>query len=96
MNLIVAEEPQSPGKPIAPLTEYGGTKVLQLSLKAGGGIPSHQAKTNVLVIVQKGRLQFACEERQIELSPGRMLHLLPSEPHSVLASEDTEAYLIFS
>jgi quercetin dioxygenase-like cupin family protein len=97
MNLIAVEDQlQLREKYIGPLTEYAGTKVLQLSLKEGSEIPSHQAKTNVLVIVQKGRVLFSCEKGQIELSPGRLLHILPSEPHSVLALEDTETYLIFS
>jgi len=60
MNLIaVSDRLQSREKYIEPLTEYGGTKVLQLSLKEGSGIPSHQAMTNVLVIVHKERVLFS-------------------------------------
>ncbi|MDF2723781.1 MAG: hypothetical protein K0Q59_3456 [Paenibacillus sp.] len=103
MEMIALENRlQSRDKLIEPIMEYGHTKIVQLQLKAGSGIPAHSAKTDLLVVVQKGRVQFTGEgtgeaaDGPFELSPDKLLRIPSGVRHSVLALEDTIALLIFT
>ena len=92
--LEVKHHLQSKDKYIGALTEYGKTKVIQLQLAAGNEIKEHRTNADALIIVQKGRVVFAFGEQQVELTPDKLLHILPDEPHSLRALEDAEALLI--
>lgn len=87
---------QSKDKYVGALTEYGKTKVIQLQLAAGSEIKEHRTNADALIIVQKGRVVFGFGEQQVELTPDKLLHILPDEPHSLRAIEDVEALLIRS
>jgi quercetin dioxygenase-like cupin family protein len=77
-----------------PVTAYGGTKVVQIQLRAGSEIPEHRTNADALIVVRKGRVVFGFGDDQVELTPDRLLHIFPDEPHNLRAVEDTELLLI--
>jgi len=85
---------ESKEKHVGPLTEYARTKVIQIQLRAGQEIKEHRTNADALIVVLKGRVIFGFGEHEVELTPDKLLHILPEEPHSLRATEDLEALLI--
>ncbi len=77
-----------------PLIHFEKTKVVQIQLKKGNGIPEHSANADVLIIVQKGKVAFDVAGERVELTPSTMLYMEPKEQHSLQALEDVELLLI--
>ncbi|OPA76264.1 hypothetical protein BVG16_18895 [Paenibacillus selenitireducens] len=81
-------------KYMAPLTAFEKTKVVQIQLTAGNGIPDHMANADLLIVVQKGIVVFEVAGERVELTPSQMLYMEPKEQHSLQAVDDVELLLI--
>lgn len=79
---------------IKPLTNFEKTKMVQIQLQKGTGIPEHNANADVLIIVQKGKVAFDVAGERVELTPSSILYMEPKEQHSLLALEDVELLLL--
>ncbi|URN94731.1 MAG: cupin domain-containing protein [Candidatus Pristimantibacillus lignocellulolyticus] len=79
---------------INPLTNFEKTKMVQIQLKKGIGIPEHHVDADVLIIVKKGKVEFEVAGERVELSPSSILYMEPKEQHSLLALEDVELLLL--
>lgn len=73
---------------------YGGTRMMQLQLKAGTSMPAHSAPERVLVVVLSGRGSFGLGADRVALHERQVLHLAPGEEHSVQAETDLELLLV--
>lgn len=85
---------QDQEKFINPLTNFEKTKMVQIQLKKGIGIPEHNANADVLIVVQKGKVEFNVAGERVELAPSTILYMEPKEQHSLLALEDVELLLL--
>ncbi len=83
------------GRHAGTVLSFDRTRVMQLQLKAGASMPSHAAKEHVLVITQKGRVEFVFDgDKRVTLTPGELLYMLPGENHALNATEDWEGMLV--
>lgn len=73
-NLVVKTEPLN---------------VMRLVLSAGKTIPEHKAAKHITVQCIKGKVAFSTSSNTIEMTPGKLLYLLPGELHSLSAIEDS-------
>ena len=85
---------QEQEKFIHPITNFEKTKLVQIQLQKGKGIPEHNADSDVLIIVQKGKVAFDVAGERVELTPSSILYMEPKEQHSLLALEDVELLLL--
>lgn len=76
---------------------YGNAsyKVLRLALASGETMPRHFAASDAFIIVEKGQAKVNFQDRSTALATGDTLHIPAREPHSLLASEDFKAVVIF-
>lgn len=70
-------------------------RVLKLALGRGETMPRHFAASRALIIVERGQAEIKFEDRSTVLAPGDTLHIPAREPHSLLASEDFNAVVVF-
>ncbi len=71
------------------LLKSGDLEVLRLVLLAGKVLPEHRAPAEITVQCLEGRVAFTATNGTVTLTPGDMLFLAPSEPHSLRAEEDS-------
>jgi quercetin dioxygenase-like cupin family protein len=64
-------------------------EVRRLVLADGKEIPSHKAPGPITVQCLAGRVTFTCHGQSRELLPGDLLYLNASEPHSLVAHDDS-------
>ena len=64
-------------------------KVVGFAFAAGQTLQEHAARHPVLIQVLKGRVTFHVKGEDVELVPGRIIHLTPMLRHSVEAHEDS-------
>lgn len=64
-------------------------KVVGFAFAAGQTLQEHAARHPVLIQVLKGRVTFHVKGEDIELVPGRIIHLTPMLRHSIDAQEDS-------
>lgn len=67
---------------------------IHMHLKQGENISTHHAKTDVLIIVRSGKVEFDVEGEKVVLTNEDVLHLKPYEKHGLKAIEETDIILI--
>ncbi|WP_347158781.1 cupin domain-containing protein [Pontibacter chitinilyticus] len=73
----------------------GAYRVMELSLAGGETMPRHFVASHAVIITEKGQAQVTFLDRSTALEPGDTLHIPLREPHSVTASTDFKALVIF-
>lgn len=68
-------------------------ELIQLVIAAGKEIPNHKVSGPIIVHCIKGKIEFEAMGSTQELLPGQLLYLMPGEPHSVKAAEDSVTLL---
>jgi quercetin dioxygenase-like cupin family protein len=68
-------------------------EIIRLVLPAGKNIPEHQAPGLLTVQCLEGRVAFTAAGNEIDLEPGRLIHLNEQEPHAVRAVEASSLLL---
>lgn len=63
--------------------------VMRLVLSAGKSIPEHKAGKHITVQCIQGKVAFTTSSETHEMTPGKLLYLLPGELHSLSAVEDS-------
>ncbi|MGB7346094.1 MAG: cupin domain-containing protein [Pirellulaceae bacterium] len=64
-------------------------RLMRLVLPAGKEIPQHSAPKEIVVQCVSGRVEFTTMGTTHCLTSGTILYLEPSEPHSLVAIEDS-------
>lgn len=71
-----------------------------VTLHKGFRVQTHRHDNEQFAVVLSGRIRFTlgedCDQREIELTSGQMLHLPPGVPHAAEAVETTVVIDIFS
>lgn len=67
---------------------------IHMHLKEKEQISTHHAKTDVLIIVRKGKVEFNIEGKTVTLTKEEVLHMEPYEKHSLRAIEETDLILV--
>lgn len=68
-------------------------ELVRLYLPKGKEIPNHKVSGPIMVHCIKGIIEFTAMGATQELQPGQLLHLMPREPHSLNAVEDSVVLL---
>ena len=68
-------------------------ELIRLVLSAGDSIPTHKVAGPITVQCVKGKIEFSAMGATQKLQTGELLHLLPGEPHSVKALDNTVVLL---
>ena len=68
-------------------------ELIRLVLPAGKEIPNHKVSGPIVVHCINGKIEFTAMGTMQVLTPGQLLHLMPDEPHSVKALEDSVVLL---
>lgn len=75
------------------LVKTDALEIIRLVLPAGKEIPTHSAPGPLVVQCLEGCVSFSTMGREIDLEPGRLLHLEPGEPHALRAVENSSLLL---
>ena len=70
--------------------------VARIQLSKGAVVPEHRHGNEQITLLERGRLRFRIEGREVVLGAGQMLALEPEVPHGVEALEDSLAIDLFS
>src|SRR5450756_446637 len=70
-----------------------GIRVVLVALRRGGQMHEHHADSPITVQVLEGRIRFNVDGQTLELSPGHLVSVAESLPHSVLGVEES-AFLL--
>jgi quercetin dioxygenase-like cupin family protein len=65
--------------------------IARIYIKEGGVVPRHHHENEQVTQVLEGRLRFVFDNREIIVSSGDVVEILPNEPHEVIALEDSMA-----
>ncbi|HZW67011.1 MAG TPA: hypothetical protein VFF20_00145 [Pseudogracilibacillus sp.] len=68
--------------------------LIHIHLKQGEELSKHHAKTDVLVIVRAGKVEFDFSNEKVTLTNEDILQMDAYEDHSVLAIEETDLILV--
>src|SRR5699024_8092198 len=68
--------------------------LIHMHLKQGEQLSKHHAKTDVVVIVRTGIVEFDFSGKKVTLTNEDILHMDAYEDHSVLAIEETDLILV--
>lgn len=68
--------------------------VMNIQLKKGQTIPTHNANQHVLIIVRSGVISFIVESETVELTAEQVLAMQPLENHSIIALEDADLLVV--
>ncbi len=68
-------------------------ELARLVFPAGGEFPNHKVSGPIVVHCIKGKIEFTAMGATQTLKPGQLLYLMPDEPHSIRAIEDTVVLL---
>lgn len=71
------------------------SEIMNVQLKEGEGMPEHDAKHSIMIIVRSGEVQFDCSGDRYILSDSDILFLEAREKHSVKAVQDTDFLIVF-
>lgn len=74
---------------LATLIETLHLKVLQVSVPAGGTIPTHRFPGEAIVHCLQGRVWLLSSEERYDLHAGQLLYYSSEAPFSVLGIEDS-------
>lgn len=64
-------------------------ELARLVIPAGKDFPNHKVSGPIIVHCINGEIEFTAMDTTQVLTPGQLLHLLPNEPHSIRAVEDS-------
>lgn len=67
---------------------------IHMHLKKGENISTHHAKTDVVIIVRTGKVEFDVEGEKVTLTNEDILYLEPYEKHGLQAIEETDLILM--
>lgn len=70
--------------------------VARIELRKGCSISEHQHHNEQITMLEKGRMKFVLEGKEVTLSAGEALHLPPHLPHSAEVLEDAVVVDLFS
>jgi len=68
--------------------------LIHMHLKQGENVSTHHAKTDVIIIVRTGKVEFDIEGEQVVLTNENILYLDPYEVHSLYAVEETDLIIV--
>ncbi|MBK6617841.1 MAG: cupin domain-containing protein [Nitrosomonas sp.] len=68
-------------------------ELARLVILAGKEFPTHKVSGPIIVHCINGKIEFTAMGEIQVLMPGQLLHLMPDEPHSVKAVEDSVVLL---
>jgi quercetin dioxygenase-like cupin family protein len=80
---------------VQPLLDNGASKVVKFSFPKGKVLKKHQAPSDILVFVLKGKIRFSAGE-EVELSAAQMISLSAQIEHSLEALEDSVVVLVLT
>ena len=72
-----------------PLSQEPGLRILLLHVKQGEQIPQHHAPGAITVHCLAGSIHFYACDNVAELSPGKLVHLPPQQPHRLEAQAES-------
>ncbi|MEG0259825.1 MAG: hypothetical protein RR651_08140 [Lysinibacillus sp.] len=81
-------------KYVSKLGSVEGAELLNIQLCAGEKIPKHNAKGEVLIIVQFGEVRCMIEEVETILTQNTVLTMQPLENHSLEAVTDASVIVV--
>lgn len=64
-------------------------ELIRMVLPAGKGIPNHKVEGPIIVQCVAGKIAFTAMGATQVMNYDQLIHLLPGEPHSVKAIEDS-------
>ncbi len=70
--------------------------IARVYLRAGSTVPRHSHENEQVSVVDKGRLKFVFDDREVIIGAGQCMQIPSHAPHSVDALEDTEGYDLFA
>lgn len=70
--------------------------VARIELSKGAVVPEHRHVNEQITLLERGRLRFHIDGREVVLEAGQTLALEPDVPHGVEALEDSAAIDLFS
>jgi len=81
-------------KKIQVLQEIAGAKIIYKSFEKGEEMPSHSNPTDVLVIVQSGKMKIKLEGVADIFQAGDFIHFLGKALHELLCLENAKILII--
>ena len=76
------------------IVKTNNIELARLVLPAGKEIPKHKISGPIVVHCIKGKIEFTAMDATKELKSGQLLHLMPNEPHSIMATKDSVILLV--
>ncbi len=87
LNILLADTSALPRS--TTILHEDGLRCLVLHLKAGEGIPEHQARGAITVQCLRGEVRFSAGDEASDLHSGLVISLPGGTPHSLIASEES-------
>ncbi|MFZ2428035.1 MAG: cupin domain-containing protein [Propioniciclava sp.] len=83
------------GKPeVRVLTRGDGVTVVSLTFRAGDVMADHRAAAPILVVAERGTIDFGVGGQMIALAPGQAINVAARVPHRLEARQDAAATLL--
>lgn len=82
-----------PGEQTKAIVKTDEMELARLVMPAGKEIPTHKVSGPIMVHCINGKIEFTAMSKTQALMPGQLLHLMPDEPHSLKAVEDSVVLL---
>jgi len=70
--------------------------IARMELRQGASVPEHSHHNEQVTTVERGRMRFLMDGKEIFLNPGESLHIPANVPHSAEVLEDVVAVDVFS
>ena len=87
----------SAGEPkpdVSVLARRAGANVIRISFRAGQVMDDHTAGKPIVVVGQRGTIDFAIGDEHVSLTPGVAVHVDAGVTHSLTAESDAAVTLI--
>lgn len=82
-------------KSIKKIFGHEQSNIVNIQLKAGQGIPEHNSKDPIFIIVRSGTVKFICRDEEYSLKDSDILFMEAEEMHSVEGVTDTDFLVVF-
>ncbi|MFW0783238.1 cupin domain-containing protein [Gordonia sp. CPCC 206044] len=95
--IVGLDEPTTPSgdRPqIEVLARTTGANVVRISFRAGQVMAEHRTARPILVVGQRGDVDFTVEGETTRLAPGVAIHVEPDVTHALAASTDAVVTLL--
>ena len=76
------------------LVDEENLQVTHLQIKKGEEVPSHKSDKSVVVVIYKGKVDFAGEKGSEIIVPGDIIVMEANEMHALNAIEDSDLMVI--